>query len=131
MGSIIGFGVLGVYMMYKDWGYEVQELKWIPIVSYSGTVLVQSLGVSTLGYTVTAEVMPEKIKEFGISFSNVIVGLSSFIVLKFLPSLSVTIGFHGTMYLFGAISIPAALFVIFYVPETKGRSYEQIQYLLR
>lgn len=76
--------------------------------------------------TVTAEVMPENVKEIGITISNIVLAVCGFLVLKFMPNISNALGFHFTMYLFGVIGIPCGLFIIWYIPETKGRSYEEI-----
>lgn len=131
IGASFGFGILGLYMMLKSWNYDVDCINWVPITTFSFIVFVQSLGVSTLSLTVTAEVMPENVKEFGISLSNVVLAICGFLVLKFMPTLSDALGFHFTMYLFGAIGIPCGLFIIFYIPETKNKSYEQIMELLK
>lgn len=131
MGASIGFGVLGLYMMLKSWSYEVDCINWLPITTFSFIVFVQSLGVSTLSLTVTAEVMPESVKEFGITLSNIVLAVCGFLVLKFMPAISDSLGFHFTMFLFGVIGIPCGLFIIFYIPETKGRSYEEIMDLLK
>lgn len=131
IGASFGFGVLGLYMMLKSWSYEIECFNWVPITTFSLIVFLQSLGVSTLSLTVTAEVMPENVKEFGISLSNIVLAVCGFLVLKFMPSLSDALGFHFTMYLFGVIGIPCGLFIIFYVPETKGKTYEQIMDSLR
>lgn len=130
LGAAVGFAVLGIYMMLKDQHYAVESLNWIPITSFSYIVFVQSLGVSTLSYTVIVETMPENLREAGVSVTNAVLSASSFLVLKFMPTLSKALGFYFTMYLFGIISIPCGLFIIFYVPETKGKSYQEIMKLL-
>ncbi|KAG4076493.1 hypothetical protein HA402_014457 [Bradysia odoriphaga] len=126
VSSVVGFAFLGTYLMFQSWGYAVSHLNWIPIVCCSFVVLAQSLGVSTLSYTVTAEVMPENIKEIGITVSNFTMCAFGTLVLQFMNNLDDAMGQFGTMYLFGAFSIPSAVFVLFYVPETRNKSYEQI-----
>lgn len=130
LGAAVGFAVLGIYMMLRDQHYDVESFNWIPITSFSYIVFVQSLGVSTLSYTVIVETMPENLREAGVSVTNAVLSASSFLVLKFMPTLSHALGFYFTMYLFGAISIPCGLFIVFYVPETKGKSYQEIMKLL-
>ena len=46
-------------------------------------------------------------------------------------SLTVTLGISGTFWLFAAINVLAFLFVWRYVPETRGRTLEQIETDLR
>ncbi|KAG4076487.1 hypothetical protein HA402_014451 [Bradysia odoriphaga] len=126
VSSVVGFAILGTYLLFQSWDYAVSHLNWIPIVCCSFVVLTQSLGVSTLSCTVTAELMPKNIKEIGITISNFTMCAVGTLVLQFMSNLDDAMGQFGTMYLFGALSIPCAAFVIFYVPETKNKSYEQI-----
>lgn len=130
-GSIVGFTVLGLYIMLKSWEFPVDGIAWIPIVSFSFIVFSQSLAISTLSLAVTPEILPENLREFGVSFCNTSSGASAFIVLKFMPFFTDLLGFYGTMFLFGGICVPSLLFIIFYMPETKGKSYEEIMKLLQ
>lgn len=70
--------------------------------------------------------MPDKLKDFGTSFCMTLLWISQFIMLKFLPLLTDTLGFHGSMFLFAGVCVACTVFIILFMPETKGRSYEQI-----
>lgn len=117
--------------MAKSWHYDVQSFSWIPIVSLSATIAIQSLAVSTLSFAITAEILPDNLRDFGTSFCYAVLSLSAFIVLKFMPFLNETVGLHGTMFLFGGFCLACTLFVIVYVPETKGKNYDEIMESLR
>lgn len=131
IGSMLGYLVSGFYIMFKSWGYSTDGITWIPIVSLSFVILAQSLAISTLSLAVTVEILPEKIKEFGVSFCNTVLGICATIVLKFMPLVSEALGFHATMFLFGGICVPTLIFILFYLPETKGKSYEEIMKMLQ
>lgn len=47
------------------------------------------------------------------------------------PYISETLGMDGSMFMFASISLIGALFVIYFMPETKGLSFEEITELLR
>lgn len=125
-GSALGLFLLGSFLMLKNWNYDVQSLDWIPILLLSATVFIQSLAVSTLSFTVTAEILPDDLREFGTSFSNTMLSISAFIVLKFMPWLWTAVGLDGTMFLFGGFSLACTLFIILQMPESKGKNYEEI-----
>lgn len=127
----MGLSILGSYLMLKSWHYDVQSLSWIPIVSLSATIAIQSLAVSTLSFAITAEILPDHLRDFGTSFCNAVLSLSAFIVLKFMPFLNETVGLHGTMFLFAGFCLACTVFVISYVPETMGKKYEEIMESLR
>lgn len=117
--------------MLKSWNYHVESLSWISIVSLSTIVYAQALAISTLSITVSAEILPENLREFGVPFCNTVLATSAFIELKFSPFICAFIGLHGLLFLFGGVCILGTLFIIFYVPETKGRNYDEIMESLR
>lgn len=75
--------------------------------------------------------MPEKLKAFGVSSCMILCNFLSFCVVKFLPSMIDTFGFHISMFFFAGICIMGTVFIVIFVPETKGKSYEQIMNLLQ
>lgn len=131
IGSISGYAIFGFYLLFKEWDYDVHAFNWIPLVSLSFVILVQSFAISTLALSVIAELMPLNLRVFAVSFCNAILGTSSFIVLKSFLFAMKTFGVHATMFGFAGILVPCLIFIIFYVPETKGKSYNEIMALLK
>lgn len=126
VGSGIGLSTLGVYMMLKSWNYDVEFLNWLPVASFSFVIFIASWAVLTLPFLVISEVMPENLKDFGVSFCMSLLWLCAFATIKCLPLLIEVLGFHGNMFLFGGFCFCSALFITMVMPETKGKSYEQI-----
>lgn len=131
VGTALSLISLGVYMMLKTWNYPVEAFNWAPIVSFSSLIFIANLGIMSLPFLVISEVMPEKLKNFGSSFCMALVWICSFIMVKSLPDLSIALGLHGIMFLFAGVCLSGALFILLRVPETKGRSHEEIMNLLR
>lgn len=122
----MGLYALGAYVLLKTWHYHVESFSWISVVSLSATMFVQALAISSLTMTVVSEILPENIRECGVSFATATLGASAFIALKFSPFLGQFIGLYGLVFLFGGFCILGTLFVIFCVPETKGKNYDEI-----
>lgn len=118
-------------MILKSWQYDVSAYSWISIVSLSAVIFVQSLAVSSLSLSVTAELMPENIREFGITFCNTILGIAAFSVLKVVLPLSEMLGLGTMVFCFAASCLVCGIFIVLYVPETKGRSYDEIMKSLK
>jgi len=59
-----------------------------------------------------------------ISFFNL---LFLFLVLKNYVALSMMIEYSGVYWLFSGISLFGAIFVILFLPETKGKSLDEIE----
>lgn len=53
-----------------------------------------------------------------------------FLVTKFYSSLVSTIFIYNTFWLFTLFCVAGTFFVIYFVPETKGKTIEEIQQLL-
>lgn len=126
IGTASGLMTLGVYMMLKSWHYKVELFNWIPIASFSFVIFIASWAILTLPFLVISEVMPEKLKEFGISFCMTLLWLFAFIIIKFLPLLTESLTFHGSMFLFAGVCITSTIFIVLRMPETKGKSYDEI-----
>lgn len=130
VGSTVGLSALGAYVLLKVLHFHVESFSWIPIVSLSATVFVQALAISTLSMTVVAEILPESLREFGVPFCNGVLGMGSFLVLKFSPYVCMLVGLHGLFFLFAGFCISSTILIIFYVPEPKGKNYDEIMKLL-
>lgn len=131
IGSALGYATLATYMMLKTTGYEVESFNWIPIVSFSFALFAASWAILTLPFVVIAEVMPENLKDFCISICLSLIWITSFMLTKFFNVLTDTIGFHGTMYFFSGVCSASAVIIILFLPETKGKSYQEIMEMLR
>lgn len=103
---------------------------WIPIASFSLAIFMASWAILPLPFLVISEIMPEKLKVFGMSFCLNLMWLLAFTTTKFLPFLTDALGFHGSMFLFAGICF-GSMIVILFLPETKGKSYEQIMNALQ
>lgn len=113
-------------MLLKTLNIEVDFLKWIPLVSFSSATFISAIGIQSLTITVVSEIRPERIKETYMSFSISILLVFNFVSTKYLPSFTDFVGFAGSMYAFAGVCLLSALYIIFYVPETKGKSYDEI-----
>lgn len=131
IGSAIGLIALGLYMMLKSLDVPVESFNWFPIVAFSFSILTSAWAIQALPIACTAEVMPDKIKEVGITFAVTLLTVASFFVTKFLPLMAKFIGFHGAMFFFAAVCLLSAVFIWKFLPETKGKSYGEIMKSLR
>lgn len=117
---------MGIYMMLKSWGIYVEIVNWIPLVSFSAACFISAIGIQALSLAIIYEIAPEKIKEIHTSFCLSLSWLLSFTSTKYLPMFLDVLGFHSSMYLFAGVCILSAIYIILYMPETKGKSYEEI-----
>lgn len=113
-------------MMFKSWDYPVEAFNWIPIISFSFVIFVAALGILSLPLLILSEVLPEKMKNFGVTTYLTLAWLFSFALIKYLPLLTDSLGFDMSMYLFAGVCLLSEVYIILYVPETKGKSHHEI-----
>lgn len=117
---------VGVYIMFKSWHYRMDAFNWIPVASFSFSIFIASWAIFTLQFLVISEVMPAKLKDFGLSFCMSLLWTFGFLMIKSLPLLIESLSFHGSMFLFAGVCVSSAVFIALRMPETKGKNYDEI-----
>lgn len=134
LGSAIGMLVsevpLGIYFYLKDNGDNVDAISWLPVVSLICYIITYNCGFGPLPWTVMGELFPSNVKSTASSMTASICWLLGFILSKFFTSVSESIGMAGSFWLFAGFCLLAAVFVYFLVPETKGKTFQEIQVIL-
>ena len=131
IGTAFGLALLGMFMMLKSWNYNVEAFNWIPIVSFSFIAFMANWALLSLPFVVIAEIMPENLKDFGTTICLTLEWSLGFLVPKYFPILVNLLGLHGIMFLFTLACLYGTIFVATFLPETKGKSRDQIMKLLR
>jgi SP family galactose:H+ symporter-like MFS transporter len=78
-------------------------------------------------WTLISEIYPNRVRGRAISVATAANWLAAFVVAQFFLSLVDAIGESTTFFLFAALCVVSFVFVWYLVPETKGRSLEEIQ----
>lgn len=78
-------------------------------------------------WVVTSEMYPTAIRGTAMSFSTSISWICSLLVVQFFPWMLNSLGGMLTFGVFALLSLMAFLFIKIYIPETKGKSLEEIE----
>lgn len=117
--------------MLKSLNYNVESFNWLPIASISMHAFISSWALLNLPFVVISEILPENLKNFGQSICLAFKWTLGFVIAKLFPLVTELTGLHGSVFIFAGCCAFGAIFVIIYLPETKGKSYEQIMEMLR
>jgi len=90
-------------------------------------VFIMQGTIGPLVWLMLAEIFPLEMRGFGIGIAVFLLWITNFFVGLFFPSLVAGIGISYTFFLFAAVGVISILFVKTMVPETRGRSLEQLE----
>ena len=128
IGMTISLALLGLVFSLESTSTAAGLLATICLALYIASFAI-SLG--PVFWLMISEIYPLSIRGSAMSVAAICNWGSNFIVALLLPVLLAARGGAGAFWLFAVIGVVAWLFVFFMVPETKGRSLEEIEADLR
>lgn len=109
---------------------NMSNLQWIPLVIMTLYVIVYGLGLSILPILIVGEILPTSIKGKALGFSCLYFAAVVSATIKMYASLA-EYGQFWPFLIFGLCTLLSVAFGYFVLPETKGKSLEEIQQHLR
>ena len=90
-------------------------------------VFIMQGTLGPLVWLMLAEIFPLEIRGFAIGVSVFLLWITNFFVGLFFPTLVSTYGISSTFFMFAVVGAISLVFVYMMVPETRGRSLEQLE----
>ncbi|CAK9814494.1 Facilitated trehalose transporter Tret1 [Anthophora quadrimaculata] len=118
---------LGLYFYLLEINQDVSTIMWLPLASMCIYIVMFNMGFGPLPWLVMSEIFAPEIKGIAASSTCLFNCILVFIITKYFNNVSQAIGIGETFWLFSVFCIVGAFFVYFIVPETKGRTLEEIQ----
>ncbi|CAL5353863.1 hypothetical protein CsSME_00041966 [Camellia sinensis var. sinensis] len=125
-GLVIGCALTAISFYLKVHEIAVDAS---PILAVTGILVYIgsfSVGMGAVPWVIMSEIFPINVKGVGGSLATLVNWFIAWLV-SYTFNYLMTWSSCGTFILYGAINILAILFIVIVVPETKGRSLEQIQ----
>lgn len=114
------------YLSEKYNASELTSWSWIPLASFMTYIAAFSLGFGPVPFVVTPEMVPTRTRSFLLAMASVFSSLFSFLVTKTFDSLRSVLGMGGLYWTYAGFAILGVLFYSIFVPETKGRTIQDI-----
>lgn len=119
---------LGVYFYLSANNYEsLDQLSWLPISSLCIYIIAFSLGLGPIPWVLVGELFSTEAKAIASSLCGSESWLVAFIVTNQFSNVAKSIGKGPTFFGFAGFAAICGIFVFLMVPETKGRSFFEIQ----
>ena len=124
IGMVISLALLGVVFATGGAGGAAGLLATVCLGLYIASFAI-SLG--PVFWLMISEIYPLRIRGTAMSVASIANWGSNWLVALTFPVLLATLGGAGSFWLFAVLGVVAWFFVYFRVPETKGRSLEEIE----
>uniref|UniRef100_A0A0A8XY31 Uncharacterized protein n=1 Tax=Arundo donax TaxID=35708 RepID=A0A0A8XY31_ARUDO len=105
-------------------------LSMVSLVALVAYVVAFSFGMGAIPWIIMSEILPVSIKSLAGSFATLANWLTSF-AITMTANLLLSWSAGGTFLSYMIVSTFTLVFVILWVPETKGRTLEEIQWSFR
>ncbi|GAB0090688.1 hypothetical protein DMENIID0001_054390 [Sergentomyia squamirostris] len=130
MGSCLFLAVLAAMVMLNDAGVDISAVNWIPMVAYAGFTAIATYGIIVIPVIIATEMLPIKIRSTLLLalliMSNVLTTLS----VNYFMTIADFLGFHSNIWIFSVSCFLEFIVLYFILPETKGKTYDEIVKLL-
>jgi MFS transporter, SP family, galactose:H+ symporter len=107
------------------------SLAWIAVASLMVYVGAFAVGLGPVFWLILSEIYPLRIRGRAMSVGTAANWSANLIVALSFLTLTQVLGKAATFWLYAAVSIGAWLFAFFLVPETKGKTLEEIEAYMR
>ncbi|XP_059897489.1 solute carrier family 2, facilitated glucose transporter member 12 [Gadus macrocephalus] len=101
-------------------------LKWVSLISLLVYVAAFSVSLGPMVYVVISEIFPTGVRGKAVSVVSAVNWATNLLISMTFLTVTETIGVSSVMFLYAAMSFVLLVFVILCVPETRGRTLEQI-----
>jgi sugar porter (SP) family MFS transporter len=123
-GCILSLAMLGVF--FASSGLQ-ESASWVALVCLIVYIASFAIGLGPVFWLMISEIFPLAVRSPAMSLSTVGNWSSNFLVSSFFLTLVGAISREGTFWLYGGLGLLSLIFFVVRVPETKGRSLEQIE----
>lgn len=120
-------GLAGIYTLMGA-AYYFNITGWILLLLVISAIACYAMSLAPVTWVVLSEIFPNRVRGAAMAVATVSLWLASFILTYTFPLLNDAFGASGTFWLYGIICVFGLTFIYRKLPETKGRSLEEIEH---
>lgn len=134
IGMAISMFLSGMYMHFTyAWSENgnteetMMNQKWLLLFFVLSYICTSSLGFTVIPWTLIGELLPVSIRAVGGGLMVSLAYVMMFAVVKSYPYILKSMSIEGIFFSFSFISLIGSAFVYFFLPETLGKSFSDIE----
>ena len=120
LGLAINYVLLGSVLYFKLQGIAVLLLVLIAIAIYA-------MSLAPIIWVILSEIFPNRIRGAAMALATFALWVACFILTYTFPLLNASLGASGTFWVYAGICLINFVFILYKLPETKGKSLEEIE----
>lgn len=126
-GVIVSLVVLAWSFFGESSGSAGGFYGWLAVIGLTLYIAFFSPGMGPVPWTVNSEIYPEAYRGICGGMSATVNWVSNLIVAQTFLSIAEAVGTGATFVILAGVAVVAFIFVIIFVPETKGLTFEEVE----
>lgn len=122
-------GSFGLAIIYAFMGlfYYLHFTGVIVLVVVVCAIACYAMTLATVMWVIVSEIFPNRVRGIAMSVCTFALWAACFLLTYTFPLLNAGLGAAGTFWLYGIICLAGGIFTVKFLPETKGKSLEEIE----
>lgn len=117
----------GIYLYCASPG----QFAWLPLILVIAYVFTYRVGLGTVPMVMVSELFPTNVKVPGVVIADLVYSVSSLLANVVFECTAEVFGMFAPFFVFGGVCVVSAAVSAKYVPETRKRTLEEIQMILK
>ena len=101
------------------------QISWLPLPLLMIFTIAFNLGLGSLTWVVATEILPVKSRGWTHTIANITSNFCWFLVTKTFNDLQDNFGLSAPFFLYGSVCVFGLVFIYIFLPETRGKTYEE------
>lgn len=93
-------------------------------------IAVYAMTLAPVTWVVLSEIFPNRIRGAAMATATTALWIASFLLVILFPILNAALGTHGTFWLYAGICFLGFLFILKKLPETRGKTLEEVEKMM-
>jgi SP family sugar porter-like MFS transporter len=124
---LIGAGGLAIIYGILGFGYYIHLTGPIMLILVLSAIACFAMTLGPMVWVIIAEIFPNRIRGAAVSIAVAALWIACTMLNFTFPLLNAAFGSHGTFWIYGIICVLSLALIFRYLPETKGKSLEEIE----
>lgn len=124
---LLGSGGLALIYLLVGLFYFLNVSGWPLLLLVVCAIAVYAMSLAPITWVVLSEIFPNRLRGLAMSVATFALWVASALLVLTFPLLNKAFGASGTFWIYGIICIAGFVYIYCFLPETKGKSLEEIE----